>query len=369
MTDRHRLYIPCCLVLSLMLFAACDGQAHIGKQKSAQRRENVSDGQTKLVRTQSSDQYSNVYCALEDKAGNLWFGTTKEGVYRYDGRSFTQFTMKNGLNSDTVLSIMEDGAGNVWFGTADGLSRYDGKTISRIPLVVPHTGYLQPSGSSIDTYPAKNMVWSMMRDRNGQLWFGTTDGVYRYDGTSFDRFLDDARIVNKDDLHLRMVDCMIEDAGGNIWFASGMLPGMEGIIRYDPATGIMTRFKPGGEGWIRRMVFDGKGHLWIGTRHRGAWRYDGHTFMQEKDGLGCPQIMDRAGNIWFGGSENKDGYSSDNGIWRFDGRSYTNFTTKDGLGNYGTWCMLQDKAGRVWVGTRNVGLYRYDGNRFIGLSE
>lgn len=369
MTDRHRLSIPRGIVLSLMLFAACDMRAHIGKRTGVQKRDNVSEGQSRLVRTQSSDRYSNIYCALEDKAGNLWFGTTKEGVYRYDGKRFVQFTRKNGLSSDTVLSIMEDGLGNVWFGTADGLSRYDGKAIHRIPLLVPHTGYLQPSGSSIDTPPAKNMVWSMMRDRSGQLWFGTTDGVYRYDGTSFRRFLDDARIVNRDGLHLRMIDCMIQDTRGTIWFASGMPPGMEGIVRYDPATGTMTRFKPGGEGWIRRVVVDRKGHLWLGTRHRGTWRYDGHTFAQEKDGLGCPVITDRAGNIWFSGNENKDGYSADNGIWRFDGKSYANFTTKDGLGNYGVWCMLQDKTGHIWVGTRNIGLYRYDGNRFERFSE
>jgi len=363
MIDRHHLGIHCRLFLSLMLFAACDGQASTRQPEQMHVSDVVADGQPKLVRTRGSDRYSNIYCALVDKAGNIWFGTTKEGVYRYDGTRFAQFTTKDGLNSDTVLSIMQDNAGRIWFGTANGLCRYDGTAITAVPLILPHTGFFQPSRPRTIDPPAKNMVWSMMQDRGGQLWFGTTDGVYRYDGRTFSRFLDDPRIVNKEGLHLKMIDCMVEDASGNVWLASGMPPGMEGICRYDPTTGIITRFKPGGEGWIRRMVFDMNGHLWLGTRHRGTWRYDGRTFTQEKEGLGSPEIVDKAGHIWFSGS------SAVNGVWCFDGTSYTNFTTKDGLGNYGAWCMVQDKAGNVWVGTRNVGLYRYDGKRFIGFSE
>jgi len=369
MIYRHRFGQPCYIFMSLMLLASCNGQASTRQPEQMHVSEVVADGQPKLVRTRGSDRYSSIYCAVEDKTGNLWFGTMKEGVYRYDGKHFTQFTTKDGLGSDTVLSIMEDKSGSIWFGTGNGLCRYDGTTITRIPLIIPRTGYLNPTDSPIDSPPAKNMVWSMMQDRSGQLWFGTTDGVYRYDGKAFSRFLDDARVVNRENLHLKMIEYIVEDASGNIWFASGMPPGMEGICRYDPATGIITRFKPGGEGWIRRMVFDRNGHLWLGTRHRGTWRYDGHTFIQEKEGLGSPVIMDKDGNIWFSGSENRDGYSAVNGIWRFDGTSYTNFTTKDGLGNYGAWCMVQDKAGNIWIGTRNIGLYRYDGKVFTGFSE
>lgn len=369
MNNRHHVGILCRLFVSLMLLTSCNGQATPQRPEKVQVPEVVSNGQPKLVRTRSSDRYSNIYCALEDKAGNLWFGTTKEGVYRYDGKRFTQFTTTNGLNSDTVLSIMEDRSGIIWFGTANGLCRYDGKTIYTVPLIVPHTSYLHSSGLQAIDPPPRNMVWSMMQDRNGQLWFGTTDGVYRYDGRTFNRFLDDPRVVDKEGLHLKMIDCMVEDANGNVWLASGMPPGMEGICRYDPTTGIITRFKPGGEGWIRRMVLDTNGHLWLGTRHRGTWRYDGRTFTQEKEGLGSPEIVDKAGNIWFSGSESRDGYSAANGIWRFDGTSYTNFTTKDGLGNYGAWCMVQDRTGKIWVGTRNIGLYRFDGTTFTGFSE
>jgi ligand-binding sensor domain-containing protein len=68
------------------------------------------------------------YKILEDRKGNLWFTTEKDGVWRYDGKSFKNFTEKDGLVNNAVLSILEDNDGNIWFGTKWlGLSRYDGE--------------------------------------------------------------------------------------------------------------------------------------------------------------------------------------------------------------------------------------------------
>src|SRR6185295_17857511 len=77
-----------------------------------------------------------VLCMLQDKNGNIWFGTWEGGVSRYDGKYFTHFTEKEGLtnkgpNNNNVLSIFEDKSGNMWFGTeGGGVSRLDrdGKT-------------------------------------------------------------------------------------------------------------------------------------------------------------------------------------------------------------------------------------------------
>jgi ligand-binding sensor domain-containing protein len=75
---------------------------------------------------------------LEDKSGNLWFGTYGGGVSKYDGKSlsagqagFTHFTDKEGLSNNVVRSILEDKSGNLWFGTAGGgVSKYDGKSFT-----------------------------------------------------------------------------------------------------------------------------------------------------------------------------------------------------------------------------------------------
>ena len=59
---------------------------------------------------------------LEDRKGNLWFGTRDSGVYCYNGKSLLHYTTRQGLTSNMALHIYEDRAGNIWFGA----DRYDG---------------------------------------------------------------------------------------------------------------------------------------------------------------------------------------------------------------------------------------------------
>src|SRR4051812_16157740 len=56
----------------------------------------------------------HVFYAFEDKAGNLWFSTVRGGLYRYDGKTFRLFTTKDGLADNSVSCMMEDKAGNLW---------------------------------------------------------------------------------------------------------------------------------------------------------------------------------------------------------------------------------------------------------------
>ena len=70
-------------------------------------------------------------------------------------------------------------------------------------------------------------------------------------------------------------------------------------------------------------------------------------------------IEDKKGNLWFGGD----------GIHRYDGKTFTHFSTKDGLINPWVWSILEDKSGNLWVGTRETGLFLYDGKTFITYSE
>lgn len=345
---------------SIVIVSSCNAQGNHPQQVAA--------GHTKLVKTQGAGKYANIHCSLQDKAGNLWFGTTGEGVYRYDGQHFTQFTTKDGLSDNTVWSVLEDRAGNIWFGTNNGASRFDGRTISPMPVSVPITSDFSLSGSVKKDPYEKNAVWSIIQDRIGTIWMGTHDGMYRYNGRSFSRLLDDKSIINSEGLNLKMVDCIIQDKAGNIWFASGMLPGSEGLIRYDGRK--LTRFRPGDEGWIRYVVEDHEGGLWMGTRHKGVWRYDGKDFTRFMEGndIGLAALVDKAGNVWLSGGEKNDGYSSDGNIWLYKDGALKNIDASS-VGNYGVWTMLEDKAGNIWFGTRNTGLYRYDGKTFTSFSE
>ncbi len=171
--------------LTIILFGtACNGPV-----KKDLSKEKVSDGHPKLIKTIGNPRYGNVQCSLQDKAGNLWFGTTQNGLYKYDRKSFTQFLVANGLNSNNISSILEDKDGKIWIGTDAGLCLYDGKTFAKIQI--PLRKNLPPNKNHY--YRNSHWVFSIMQAKSGKLWFAKIDGVYIYDGKSFTPF-----IVNED---------------------------------------------------------------------------------------------------------------------------------------------------------------------------
>lgn len=364
-------------LLLLVFFNSCNGQVKTKPTDDLKNTDTSTIGTPKLVKTQGSRFSDNVHCSLKDKQGNLWFGTTGEGVYYYDGELFTQFTIKDGLSNNSVWSILEDTIGNIWFGTSDGLSRFDGKEIVTVPLEKTNSNNALTSNSN-----SRITIGAIMQSKNGTLWFGTNKGVYIYKENLFSAFLNNEHIVNKNGLQLKSVERMLEDKNGNIWFCSGM-GGGEGVSRYDGK--FITNYKPNGDAWVPYILEDKAGNIWFSGRTNGYFRYDGKTFtdftenlpfspiventtgticLKEKVGFG-PILEDKAGNIWFTGKMSRFGGSG--GIWCYDGKSCTNFT-QYGLEDFQVWSMVADNAGNIWVGTNNTGLYRFDGKTFTDFS-
>lgn len=362
------------LLLALTFLTSCNGQT-----KTQPQTDNGSElkatltGQPKLTKTQGSNEYSTIHCGLQDKMGNLWFGTGGEGVYKYDGKLFTQFTVKDGLSNNCVWSMMEDKAGNIWFGTTDGICRYDGKKISSIPI--PFT--IRPvitDNSYYTEWSTKNTVWSMLQDKSGKIWFGTGDGVYGYDGFTFARFLANDGVINKDGLHLKVVADIVEDKNGIIWFLSGMLPGSEGICRYDGK--MIERFKPREYGWNRNAIVSKNGNLIVATRNYGIWTYDGKSFAdytQPKE-LIKPSLNyileDYAGNLWVASDYGRNRGDTLGGLWHSN-ISSNNPTEKifTKIFNKEVYFILEDKDSNIWFSTINLGLYRYDRKTLTKFSE
>lgn len=349
------------LLFGLLFFSCCHGQVKNDFSKHLIPEQSFTNKADKLTKTQGTDPYQNVHCSIQDRDGNLWFGTTGEGVYRYDGKSFTQFTEKDGLSSNSVLSILEDNGGNIWFGTDNGVSWFDGKIISKMTSAPVNQGAIILSSG-------KSEVWSMMQDKTGIIWFGTSEDLYCYDGKTVGRFLDKEGVTNVGNLQLKYVQCMLQDSTGTIWLGSGPIAG-EGVIRFDGKS--ITNSKPNGDGWIRYMVEDKSGNIWFSGRNNGVFFYDGKAFSNftEKLNIGSAILIDKTGNIWFDGGEKENTIESTGGIWCYDGKSFKNFTTNDGMGRYSVWSMSEDNSGTIWIGTRNCGLYRYNGETFIRFSE
>lgn len=364
----HRAMSRIIIAVALPLFiavASCNGQDKTRPQEISIIR----IGQPKIIKTQGTGPGANVRCGLQDKDGNLWFGTTGEGVYRYDGKSFINFTVNDGLSSNFVWSMFEDNTGNIWFGTADGACRYDGKKFTAIPIALikgsnPSPHDLPGNKAASDSYgnpSEENAVWGIMQDKTGTFWFGVTDGVYRYDGTSFKHFSRNDGIVNNSGIQIKKVEYILEDKTGDIWFGGRLT---KGVFRFDGTS--LTNVQLDGENWLWPMLEDNAGEVWF-SNWGGAYRYDGKSFTSFTKQYGfCNRnitciIEDKNGNIWYG--------SDDGGLCRYDGKSFARFTTNDGLTNNSVVTLLEDRAGNIWVGTRNTGLCRYDGETFTSFSE
>ncbi len=186
---------------------------------------------------------------MEDKTGKLWIGTRSDACY-YDGKSFTVFKNKAGKPFYNVWSIVEDQKGNIWFGGsiikekkgstiyldgAPGLWRYDGKNYTKVSERSA-SAILEDKNGNIWTTGAENpvgisawkllrydqntlnqekptvteitsinkMLWRIIEASDGSIWFGSGNGVYRWDGktlTDFQRNDDQVyRIDNKESL-------------------------------------------------------------------------------------------------------------------------------------------------------------------------
>ncbi len=122
-----------------------------------------------------------IRCVFEDSKGNLWIGGIRSGVFLHDGDTAINFTQETGLKWDAsydsaslhrVFSIGEDRHGNIWFGTSgQGAWRYDGESLKN---------FTEEDGL------ASKGVTAIYTDSRGDLLLGG-DGVYKFNGESFDR--------------------------------------------------------------------------------------------------------------------------------------------------------------------------------------
>ena len=113
----------------------------------------------------------------------MWFTTTKEGVFKYDGKEFNSYLKKRGklmpdsLHHNVVLSIVENGNGDIWFSSFShgGISQYN------------KNGFVH---HSLKDGFGNGMISSLYCDRKDTIWVASyaRKGVYQYDGKSFTPF-------------------------------------------------------------------------------------------------------------------------------------------------------------------------------------
>ena len=234
-----------------------------------------------------------VYDIHQTTDGTLWFAT-KGGVSKYDGTCFVNFTTKDGLAHRAVNRIYPGQDGALWFATQGGVSRHDPEGLVQYTA---KDGFIQENGNpagvlSINTASAGE-VWigtewggvfrlaggklspmtkdlgrlyvrTVHRTNDGTLWFGTNEGILRFDGSGFEKVVNQAWIMT-----------LTGDSEGKLWFGHGWAGG--GLSRFDASLKSMKTLTTA-EGLPHNNVWAvepaGSNGFWVGG-YEGLCLYSG----------------------------------------------------------------------------------------------
>ena len=265
---------------------------------------------------------------------------------------FKHISNEDGLSNSTVETIFQDQRGFVWFGTRDGLNRYDGQQV----LVYRHNP--GDSNSLCDNY-----ITSITEDVQSRLWIGTLNGLSRFNPAT-NTFTNYKRQLSHN--HITSV---LNDRRQRIWVAG--FGG--GIHRLDAATGTFTpvpllrhaNSNPG-ETHIYILYEDSRGNLWAGTES-GLYQFIEKDMRFEKvpeaagenENLSVRAIAeDKAGNLLLG--TESSGLIVYNAQFRTRQWHTHQPTRANSISSNLVRALLVTKKGDIWTGSINGGLDHFD---------
>jgi ligand-binding sensor domain-containing protein/signal transduction histidine kinase len=166
--------------------------------------------------------------------------------------SFVHYQVENGLSNNAVLCSLQDSNGFMWFGTKDGLNRFDGYTFK---VFRNDTRNTQSIGN--------NIIYCLYEDKDGKIWVGTDGGIYQYDALTerFTPFKPGA------DDEIRDIK---EDNNGNLWFITGIT-----LHKYNLKSGKGTAYDHNGLNAVSLALVNG--NIWVSTTARLIERYNPTT--------------------------------------------------------------------------------------------
>jgi ligand-binding sensor domain-containing protein len=282
-----------------------------------------------------------------DLKNNVWLGTDN-GVFKWSpGTNYSQYTVKNGLNSNVVISILVDREGNVWMGT-------DGSGVIKL------SGEAFVNYSQRDSLPG-DYISAAYADAKGAYWLGIKNsGVCKIDNGKITRFR--WELKNKNSIADNEVSDIDEDKNGNILLAT-----KEGLSVYNGKTFTNYYQKNGLPSNNVYSLYKEGSDFWVGTKG-GAARFDGQNFYPleaiekikgENDFPVFCFERDKDNNLWLG---------TEYGVYIFTGKELIHQKVTDGISEKRTVSIVKDKKNGIWIGTVE-GLFYYDGIKFSHYSE
>ncbi|MBE0684872.1 MAG: response regulator, partial [Anaerolineaceae bacterium] len=273
---------------------------------------------------------------------------------------FEHLSIEDGLSQSVVNAIIQDQLGFMWFGTQDGLNRFDGKEIKIFKHDPDYEGSI-----------CNNLIQSLYEDSQGIIWIGTFGGgLNRYDPKKeeFYCYLPDSE--NPHSINHPTVSQITQADDGTFWLGTNG----GGLNHFDPVSETFVAYQHDpkdsrsiSDDVVLQVVIDQNGRIWVGTFAGGLNVFDPLTEEFERvTTLNNVQNLrlDRHGFLWIGtlaeGLARIDTISME--ITYFPLEINNPSSPQDNNIHY----IYEDRDGVIWVATAMSGLARYDRetNRF-----
>jgi PAS domain S-box-containing protein len=303
---------------------------------------------------------NSIYSLCKDIQGNIWIGTFGDGVNIINPESekfihlMNEPGIENSLNSNQINAFLEDND-FLWIGTeGGGLNRYNKRDDT-----FKHYTYDPLNRKSIGS----NSVWSICKDKLGNLWVGTWGGGlnrFDYKTETFDHYYNDPGDTNS--IGSNNMFSIFEDSRENLWI--GTMGG--GLNMFDRKKKVFIRYNTSNSeiytNYIQSIIEAKNGDLWFADgssfEHFNITTKKFENFMHsvnDSTSLSSNKVIsifgDSKGNIWMG---------TDVGLNLFiiSTRRFKCYQIENGLPDNCINSILEDNQGNLWIGT-NKGLSKF----------
>jgi ligand-binding sensor domain-containing protein len=267
---------------------------------------------------------------------------------------FTHITTANGLSTQYLLSIMQDSRGLLWIGTTNGLNRYDGSSF-KVYKSMPGNPNSLPG----------NAVWCMAEDKKGNLWLGTQTGLCYFEPAlnKFTNYYHEPG--NSNALNYTSVENLLVDEEDNVWLGN-----VNGLQKFNtqskrfqtiPFAGKEEMAKNFNANHVYQIYLDRQKKLWVQVG-------GGNLYLVNKHDLSCKKMIDK--------TEAATGISTiyqdtDNDYWLcYWGKNFVKYdgihppTEKDFIGQKSYYYQMTewtDRNKEKWIAiTKDKGLCLYN---------
>jgi signal transduction histidine kinase/ligand-binding sensor domain-containing protein len=327
--------------------------------------------------------HNRVNAIVRDSRGFLWFATN-DGLSRFDGYTFTNYSVEQGLPHRQVMDLLETRRGELWVATFGGLVHFRPDGVPGDRIVGAHAaGGVTPMFATIvpaDDDPRARAILALLEARDGTIWCGTRKGVFRLERAG-GRF--DLRPVAIGLLaaypEQQYVNDLVEDEHGALWFAtfSGLYRRWSDATaaRYAMAQLAGPRYTNLDRSYdmLHSVTKDRRGRIWIAARGLGFFRLaaDGshqtptidelYAYPKERASW-IEQVLETSdGRLWA---------TSNLGLLEARQRGSVApqlivYNRGNGLSHQELTALTEDVAGNLWIGTWSNGAMKVARNGFV----